>query len=312
MNHKTLTRLPVVCLLAMLCCFLWGSAFPCVKIGYRLFSIGSADTAGQILFAGIRFTLAGLLVLLFGSMLMRKPLLPSRRSVRPILSLALVQTVLQYLFFYIGLAHTTGVKSSIIGASNVFFSILLASLLFHYERFTRKKCVGCLIGFSGVVLINVSGSGLDLGMSLQGEGALLLSALSYSFSSVLVKKFSAHEHPVLLSGSQFFIGGLLLCAAGFAGGGRLSGFTLSSCLLLLYMALISAVAYTVWSILLKHNPVSRVAVFGFMNPMFGVILSSLLLHEKNQAFSAAGLLSLLLVCLGICIVNGKTARNTPA
>lgn len=308
MNHKTLSTLPVVGLLAMLCCFLWGSAFPCVKIGYRLFSIASTDTAGQILFAGVRFTLAGLLVLLFGSMLKHKPLLPSRRSVRPILSLALVQTVLQYLFFYIGLAHTTGVKSSIIGASNVFFSLLIASLLFHYERFSRQKWIGCLVGFAGVVLINISGSGLDMEMSLPGEGALLLSALSYSFSSVLVKKFSADEDPVLLSGSQFFVGGLFLSGVGFAWGGRLVGFSLSSCLLLLYMALISAVAYTLWSILLKYNPVSRVAVFGFMNPLFGVILSSLLLHEKNQAFSGAGLLSLLLVCLGICIVNGNSSR----
>lgn len=75
------------------------------------------------------------------------------------------------------------------------------------------------------------------------------------------------------------------------------------------MALISAVAYTLWGILLKYNPVSQVAVFGFMNPMFGVLLSALILHERNQAFSLNGLISLLLVCAGIYIVNRKTPAN---
>lgn len=51
--------------------------------------------------------------------------------------------------------------------------------------------------------------------------------------------------------------------------------------LLLYMACISAVAYTLWSLLLKYNPPSRIAVFGFMNPVFGVMLSALLLKRKR-------------------------------
>ena len=69
------------------------------------------------------------------------------------------------------------------------------------------------------------------------------------------------------------------------------------------MAMISAVAYTLWSILLKFNPVSRVAVFGFMNPVCGVVLSALILNERNQAFSLQGLLALVLVCFGIYQVN---------
>lgn len=309
MNKNTLTKTSVVCLLAMLCCFLWGSAFPCVKIGYQMFHIGSADSASQLLFAGVRFTLAGILVLLIGSMRNKRIMIPPRDALPPIFSLALVQTFLQYLFFYMGLAHTTGVKSSIIVASNVFLSILIASLLFRYEKFTAVKCIGCLIGFGGVVLINLSTGSWDMHMSLTGEGAILLSAVSYSFSSVLVKKYSAQHDPVLLSGCQFFAGGILLTLCGAAFGGRLSGFTPASTALILYMAFISAAAYTVWSILLKYNPVSKVAVFGFMNPVFGVLLSALLLHEKNQAFTLTGLISLLLVCAGIAIVNLNSSRN---
>ena len=68
----------VVWLGAMLCCFLWGSAFPCIKIGYKLWEINSLDTASQILFAGMRFLLAGILAIVLGSMLERRFLKPER------------------------------------------------------------------------------------------------------------------------------------------------------------------------------------------------------------------------------------------
>lgn len=305
MNQKLLTKTPVVCLLTLICCLLWGSAFPVVKIGYRMFSIASSDVGGQILFAGIRFFLAGVLVILFGSIASRKLLLPRRSALAPICLLSLAQTIIQYFFFYIGLANTTGVKSSIIDASNTFFAILMASLLFRYEKLTRLKLLGCAAGFAGVILINLAGGSFDFHMKLTGEGFILIAALSYALSSVLVKKFSASENPVMLSGWQFILGGLVLAAGGFAMGGRISGFTPSSVLLLLYMAMISAVAYSLWGILLKYNPVSRIAVFGFMNPVFGVILSALLLGEKNQAFSLYGLAALALVSLGIFLVNRR-------
>ena len=69
------------------------------------------------------------------------------------------------------------------------------------------------------------------------------------------------------------------------------------------MGVLSAVAYTIWSVLTKYNPVASVAIYGFLNPVFGVLLSALLLGEQNQAFTIYGLLALLLVCLGIFLVN---------
>ncbi len=191
--------------------------------------------------------------------------------------LSLVQTVGQYIFFYIGLAHTTGVKSSIIGASNVFLSIVVAVAVFHMEKLSVKKVLGCLVGFAGVVLINVSGGSLDMNLSFLGEGFIFLSAVSYAFSSALIKRYSQEENPVTLSGYQFLCGGILLTGFGLAMGGRVhvGAVSVSGWLLLLYMGFISAAAYTLWGILLKYNPVARVAVFGFMNPVFGVLLSAI-------------------------------------
>lgn len=84
---------------------------------------------------------------------------------------------------------------------------------------------------------------------------------------------------------------------------------LASSSLLIYMALISAIAYALWGILLKHNSVSKVAVFGFMNPVFGVILSAVLLKEQNQVFTIQGLISLNLACIGIYVVNQDFSKN---
>ena len=88
----------VVWLGAMLCCFLWGSAFPCIKIGYKLWEINSLDTASQILFAGMRFLLAGILAIVLGSMLERRLLKPEQGAAGKILWLSLLQTVAQYMF----------------------------------------------------------------------------------------------------------------------------------------------------------------------------------------------------------------------
>lgn len=303
MNKNTLTKTPVVCALAILCCILWGSATPSIKIGYELFNIASNDTAAQILFAGMRFVLAGILTILFGSLLSKKALIPKKKSIPSIVKLAMVQTILQYVFFYIGHAHTSGVKAAIINGSNVFLAILFAVLIFKYEKMTWVKLIGCISGFLGIVIINLTGNGIDMNMSFLGEGAILISAAAYALSSGMIKKYSQEENPVVLSGYQFFLGGLVMTAAGLISGGRVTGFTLNSTLLLIYLAMISSVAYTVWGILLKHNPVGKVTVFGFTNPMFGVILSAIFLGEKNQAFGIQGLIALVLVCFGIFIIN---------
>ena len=151
-----LKKTPALCFMAMICCALWGSAFPCIKIGYQLFQIEGNDVSSQLLFAGYRFTLAGLLTILIGSLMNRRPLLPQKPSWLRIIKLSLFQTVIQYLFFYVGLAHTTGVKASIIEASNVFVAILIASLIFRQEKLDKHKIIGCIAGFAGVVLININ------------------------------------------------------------------------------------------------------------------------------------------------------------
>ncbi len=271
--------------------------------------IPSSDTSSQILFAGIRFTIAGIMVILSGSIMQRKFLRPKNAASWGRVSfLMLFQTVLQYYFFYIALAHISGVKSSIIEALNMFLVILFSAFVFHYEKMTLRKTAGCIIGFLGVVMIQLPGQSIDLSMSMQGEGFLILSTISAALATNFGKMFTKKEDPVMLSGYQFLMGGVVMAIYGAALGGHLkmSG---PAAALLLYMAFISAAAYTFWSILMKYNRVSKVAVFGFMNPMIGVILSALLLGEHEQALSFAALLALVLVTIGIVVVFREPATK---
>lgn len=308
-ESSVFTKPWLVFILALLCCFLWGSAFPCIKIGYKLFNIDSTDTASQILFAGIRFFLAGILTITIGSLIDRRFLFPKKGSFKMISTLSLFQTIIQYFFFYAGLAHASGVKSSIINSMTTFFAILIACLVRKQEKLTLSKIVGCLLGIAGVVIVSLSDGDFGSSFALNGEGFILIAAVSYAISSVLVKEFSLKENPVVLSGYQFLIGGLVMIIVSLILGASISVNSVGAVILLIYMAMISAVAYSVWGILLKYNPVSKVTIYGFTNPIFGALLSAIFLKEYDK-LNLNCLLALILVSIGIYIVNkfgGKKA-----
>ncbi len=293
---------------AMLCCLLWGSAFPLVKIGFFWLNISSEDIPTEILYAGLRFTLAGIIAIIITSLISGKFLRPTMKSLPKVFSLSMFQTILQYLFFYIGLSNTSGVKASVIEAMNVFVALIVSCLIFRMEKITAAKIIGSVIGFAGVVIINVSKGDLAGGLTLKGEGFILISTVAYAFSSVLMKHWSNEENPMMMSAWQFLLGGIVMSILGFALGGRISGFDLKSVLLLIYLASLSAIAYSLWASLLKYYPVSRIAVYGFMNPVFGFILSAFLLGE-SEAFGLKSIAALVLVCLGIYIVNYTKKTN---
>lgn len=305
-ERPLLTRTWCVALLAMVSCGLWGSAIPCIKIGYELLGIASADVPSELLFAGLRFMLAGIIAIAAASVAERRFICVKPSSAGMVVRLSLAQTIVQYAFFYIGVSHASGVKGTIVNASSTFLTILVATLIFRQERLTGRKLVGCLVGFAGVILVNLTG---DLGgaMSVTGEGFILIASLSYAVSSSLIRVYSQHENPVALSGYQFLLGGTVLAVAGFALGGRFAQVTPAGLDMLFYLACVSGIAYSLWSILLKHNPTSRVAIFGFMNPIFGVVLSSVLLGEAGALPWLQTLVALALITAGIIIVN-----RTPA
>ncbi len=292
----------IVVIGALICCFLWGSAFPFIKIGYAVFGISESDTASQILFGGVRFITAGIMAVIIGSFVQRRLIFPRRNEIGRVSFISLFQTIGQYILFYIGMAHTSGVRAAIIEGANVFVAIFVASLIFRQEKLTARKFWGSVIGFAGVIVINVAGKSLGTGSFIAGDMMIFLSTFCYAFSSVLLKRYSDSSDTVMISGYQFIIGGIVMSLVGLLMGGSLSFTGGKAVAVLMYLAFISAVAYSLWGVLLKYNPISKVAVIGFMNPVFGVILSAILLTEGGS-LGMECLVSLILICIGIVIVN---------
>ena len=297
------SRPAVLVATALLCCALWGSATPAIKNGYRLLEI--SGVASIMLFAGIRFLLAGLMTVAIFSVAEKKVLVPKKENLKYVLVISAFQTVLQYVFFYLGLDNTTGVKGTVASGSGAFFALLIAALIFRQEKFTLRKIIACILGFSGIVLMNISGLSATGGKGdLLGVIFVLISTVAASFGSVFIKRYSAYENPVTLSGYQFAIGGVFMIAVGLCMGGKINLGNFVGVLDLLYLGLLSAIAYSLWSILLKHNPVSRVSAFNFMTPLFGVLLTRIFL--PNEASNVAPLqlfFTLVLICVGIFMLN---------
>ncbi len=294
------TRRKVVFLVASLCCLLWGSAYPTIKNGYALFNIAQDDIASKLVFAGYRFILAGLVLLVIAT-IGKKVLRLDLRTLGQVTLLGLTQTSLQYVFFYIGLAYATGVKSSIMNATGTFFSVLLAHYIYKNDRLSFNKALGCLVGFTGVMVVNFSPSLLSFEFTLLGEGFIVVAAFMLSAASIYGKKVSQHVDSVVLTGYQLAIGGVALLLVGLATGGTLSGFTVKSTASLAYLVVLSATAFSLWTILLKYNRVSMVTVFNFMIPVFGTVLSALFLDERIMEWKNG--IALLLVCFGIWLVT---------
>lgn len=299
-EKKNLLQNPlIVALGALLCCALWGSATPAIKIGKSLLIEDNVEST--ILFAGIRFFAAGIITVLIYSIARRKLLYPKLKNMPKVLTVSTFQTVIQYIFFYVGLSLTTGVKGTVLSGSSAFFIVILAALVFKTENLTFKKVLACLVGFAGMLLVNLNGLDFNMGW---GELFVIVSTISYAFSSMFMKKFSAYEDPVVISGYQFIIGGAFMIIAGLIFGGKISFGDTTGVVILVYLSFLSAVAYAVWGVLLKYNPASKVSIYNFTTPVFGSILSYIFLVGERDNINLVNLfVSLIVVSLGILLLN---------
>lgn len=286
---------------ALFCCALWGISTPVVKMGYA--HIEESHIPSLLLWVGLQFLVSGFLTIGIYSVVSKKFLLPKKENVKGVVIVSVLQTVLQYALLYVGLSLTTSVKGAILKSTDVFFVALIASFLFKLEKLTAKKLIACLIGFAGIIVMNLSG--LRLNINPAGDGLVLLSVVSYSFSAIMTKLFAQKEDPIVLCGYQMSLGGGVLALIGFAFHGSLD--LVGMLPVFLCLSAIYAVSYALWTILLKYNPASSVNIYSFMTPIFGVIFSALLLSENGGVSTVNLVIALVLVCMGILLWGYKSA-----
>lgn len=303
--QKTNNSFKVIAL-AIFCNVLWGTAFPFIKIGTSLFALREGVISDQIYFAGLRFVITGLLLFIY--LFIKNKEIPKIKmeNFNWILLVALFQTTLQYLFIYIGLANITSVNGSIFSSLGGFFSILISSIIYKNDRLNRRKIIGTLCGIIGVFICSyVRGEGLSI--HLNGEFLLILASFFFASGVIVAKRVTKVENPFVLTSYSFFIGGLILLVIGKILGGKLSQVSTLAILDLLYLGLLSALAFSLWTYLMSFNKVSNISIFNFLIPIIGALLAAILL--KENIFQIKYPISLILVSVGIILINKPSKKE---
>ena len=286
---------------AVLCTVLWGSAYPVIKYGYA--QLNMTTVADKLCFAGVRFLLAGIMVFAFAWVKNRRvPAVPKDR-VGGVLLYGALQTGLMYILNYIGVANTTATKTSVITAASAFFAVVFAPLFFKEERLTVLKTVGVVIGMTGILLVNSAALG---GFSMTGEGLVLLSMLLNTAGGFVGKRVSKGIVYESTAYQLLFGGAMILLIAVIMGGGF--PVNLTSLLIVLYLAFISAAAFSLWTALLVRHEAGQILVFNMLIPVTGALWSFLILGER-QIFEPLYIVSVVLTAVGIILVNWK--KSTP-
>lgn len=288
-----------VAVFALTAAIAWGFAYPLIKLGYAEFHITPTMTGGKMLFAGVRFTIAGLLVLAMAKGGHKDFRVRRRTDWWYILLFCLVNTTLHYAFFYIGLSHSEGSRAAILNSLSVFSVVIMACLFFKSDRMKTRKVLGCVIGFAGILSLNLGGA--DSGrFTWLGDGMIILNALCGATASLLTRGLGKRLNVFVGTGYSLAMGGVILIVVGLAFGGFLPQPTPLGVLWLFLLICISTVGFTLYNKLLTCNPIGKVAIYNSLIPVVGAISSCLCLHET---FYWKYVLAGALATAGIYIIN---------
>ena len=301
MNSRTsiFQRPAWVVAFALTAAIAWGWAFPLIKIGFHAFGITADMTGSKMLFAGIRFAAAGLIVLSVARSNGRSFKTSRLIDWRYILAFALMNTTLHYFFFYVGMSHSEGSRAAILNSLSTFLVVLLACAFFKSDKLTSRKILGCSVGFSGILALNLGGaeSGQFVWM---GDGMIILNAICGACANLMTRGLSRRVDVFVGTGYSLTIGGLLLIIPGLIFGGTLPHINMLGIICLILLIAISAVGFALYNKLLSCNPVGKVAIYNSLIPIVGAVTSCFCLGETfHPKYALAGGLA----ALGIYIIN---------
>ena len=277
---------------AIIACLLWSTAYAGIKLGLQY------DT--PLHFAGLRFIISGLMVLPFTV----KPsayikMIWDNRKV--LLSVMVLQTLVNYSLFYVGMDLIPGALGAVIVGSQPLVTAVVASLMHKEEKLTTKKIVTIIFGISGVILISAGRQAFRIGNALEFLGVILilLANIAVATSNVIVSLKSKGINPFVLSSFSLGVGGLILYLVSFPIEGtvhvpRPPDYWLN----LIWLSFMAAFAFSLWYKLLQRPgvKVSELNLWKFIIPVVGAFLAWLLVPGENPEW--------LTIC-GMIIITGS-------
>lgn len=300
LNNESLFQRPAwVVVFALAAAFGWGWAYPLIKLGFAEFGIAGSMTAGKMLFAGVRFCIAGVLLLAIAAATGRSFAVKGSGGWIYLLAFALVNTGLHYALFYIGLSHSAGARAAILNSLGTFILVILACIFFKSDKLTGSKVLGCALGLSGIFALNL-GNGDSGGFTFMGDGMIILNAFCAAIAGLMTRGLGRKVDVFVGTGYSLALGGVMLVVPGLLWNGSFPSVTVAGVIILLLLVSISAVGFALYNKLLTCNPVGKVAIFNSLIPVVGAVSSCLCLSEP---FYWKYLFAALLATAGIYVVN---------
>lgn len=283
----------VAALGAFISSFLWSTAFVAIKIGYKYYS-------GQFTFAGIRFFLAGVILLLFSIKNVRMFF----KNFKVLFLIGFFQIFIGYAVFYTALKYIDATVSSIIVGGSPVTTALVSHIVLKDDKLSKNKIISLLLGFAGILVVVAgtakggSGTSTVFLISLVSVFLLILNQVINALVNIFVAKKSIGINPIIINGGQLFIGGGLLIILGYFAKEEQNFMQFETPLILslAWLVFVSTFAFTIWYTILQKKlmTVSELNIWKFITPVSGAILAFFLLHEIPNVYPVIGLLLVVL------------------
>jgi drug/metabolite transporter (DMT)-like permease len=280
-------------------CVLFGANAVAIKI--------SLSGLGVFTTAGLRFSMASAAIFLWARITGRSFKIESGQ-VCQLLIISMVFTV-QLSLFYLGLSKSNASRGTLMLNLQPFFTLFLAHYFIPGDRITKRKILGILLGFAGVVFVFLEKKGVTADFKV-GDLIILFAAFLWSCSAVYTKRiihafkpFHLVLYPMIFSAPLFFLEGFVWDTA------MIAHVDTKVFCALLYQGLVTAsFCFVAWLTLLKKYGAVALHSFIFIMPVSGVVLGGLVLDEP---ITVNILIALLLVVAGILFINFKQKKQIP-
>lgn len=299
MNNNVLTSI-VLPLITML---LWGSLFPCIKIGYKAFNINTDNVAEILMFAALRFSICGIIVCIIAYLSKSYIAKPRVKNILSICLMGVFAVVLHYGFTYVGLSETDSSKTAILKQLGPLLFACFSFLFVKNEKFSTIKIIGALIGFCGIIAIN-TGTAFH-GFSV-GDMLIVAASVCTVISMIISGRSTKGTSPFWITGISQLFGGVVLFITAILMGAGIPAFTIESAPIFIYICIASIVGYTLFYYVQRTTELSRLFIIKFAEPLFACIFSAFLLGE--DVFKIKYLAAFTLISFGIILGNIKNCQ----
>lgn len=278
-------------------CFVWGTTYLAIAV--------AIETLPVVLFPGLRFTIAGMVLL--GVRLLQGAKLPRRRA--DLLNLLLIGVLMVGAgnLCVVWAEHhvTSGFAALLVGTSP--FGMALLERARGGERLTKNKVVGLVIGFTGLVILvapELTGGGFNL-MFLLGVLAIQIGVVGWNWGSIVSKYHVSKDiDPIMSAALQMLFGGIFVSIVGLAMGDAASfHFSARSLAAFLYLVVFgSLVTYAAYIYALSKLPTSTTSLYAYVNPVVALFLGWLILNEPLRW---NGIVGMVVIFTGVAFVQAK-------